>query len=396
MNLSYNDVILLKYGEVVLKGLNRSYFNNLIEKNVRKVLSRLDGNFSLEYSQSILFVRGDETCDMDAAQEALKKVFGIVTVCRGMECEKDIQTICTLANQHAYELIGSAKRFKCDAKRSDKKFPLTSPEIAAELGASILDAMPELQVDVHTPEIVVMAEIRDHTAILHGATEKGAGGMPVGCEGKAMLLLSGGIDSPVAGYMTAKRGVEIEAVYFETPPYTSEAAKEKVLSLAGKLAEYTGGVKVHCVSLTEIQDELASKCEERLFTLLLRRFMVRCAQEIARKSGSHALITGESIGQVASQTMLSMVVTNEPATMPIFRPCIGLDKEEIVVRARQIGTFDISSLPYEDCCAMFTPKHPNTHPTLESIHAEEEKIDVDALVERAIQTDHWHWAKKVN
>ena len=392
----YNDVILLKYGEVVLKGLNRNYFNQLIEKNVRKALSYVPGTFQLEYAQSILFVRGEEDADMDSAAEAMKKVFGIVAVCRGMECEKRMDVLCALAKEHAHELIGSSRRFKCDAKRSDKQFPLSSPEIAAELGGAILETMPSLKVDLHTPEVVVMAEIRDHSAILHGASEKGAGGMPVGCEGKAMLLLSGGIDSPVAGYMTAKRGVEIEAVYFETPPYTSDMAKEKVIRLARKLAEYTGGVKVHCVSLTEVQEAIAANCDERMFTLLLRRFMVRTAEAIARRSGSHALVTGESIGQVASQTMLSIVVTNEPASMPVFRPCIGLDKEEIIVRARQIGTFDISTLPYEDCCAMFTPKHPNTRPDPDAVREEESKLDVDGLVERAVRTDQWIWAKKTS
>ncbi len=389
-----NEVILLKYGEVVLKGLNRSYFNQLIEKNVRKALAYVDGEFELEYAQSILFVRGAEGADMDGAVEALKKVFGIVSICRGLECEKNMDVLYALANEHARELIGNARRFKCDAKRSDKQFPLTSPEIAAELGGAILEAMPFLKVDLYQPEVTVMAEIRDHSAILHGHAERGAGGMPVGCEGKATLLLSGGIDSPVAGYMTAKRGVEIEAVYFETPPYTSEAARDKVISLARKLAEYTGGVKVHCVSLTEIQEAIADHCDERLFTLLLRRFMVRTAEAIARKSGSHALVTGESVGQVASQTLLSIVVTNEPASLPVLRPCIGLDKEEIIVRARQIGTFDISTLPYEDCCVLFTPKHPNTRPNLENIRAEESKLDVDGLVERAVATDHWVWAKR--
>lgn len=389
-----NEVILLKYGEVVLKGLNRNYFNQLIEKNVRKALAHVSGEFTLEYAQSILFVRGEDGSDMDGAVEALKKVFGIVSICRGLECEKNMDVLYALAKEHANELIGDAGRFKCDAKRSDKHFPLTSPEIAAELGGAILEAKPSLKVDLFQPDVTVMAEIRDHSAILHGTSERGAGGMPVGCEGKATLLLSGGIDSPVAGYMTAKRGVEIEAVYFETPPYTSEAAREKVISLARKLAEYTGGVKVHCVSLTEVQEAIADHCDERLFTLLLRRFMVRTAEAIARKSGSHALITGESVGQVASQTLLSIVVTNEPATLPVLRPCIGLDKEEIITRARQIGTFDISTLPYEDCCVLFTPKHPNTRPSLDAVRTEESKLDVEGLVERAVKTDSWVWAKR--
>ena len=389
------EVILLKYGEIVLKGLNRNYFNQLLERNVRRTLRHVDGTFELEYSQSILFVRGDEYSDMDGAFEELKKVFGVITLCKGWECEKDMATILGLVREHAGELIGGARRFKCDARRSDKQFPLKSPQISAECGGVLLDTLPYLKVDVRAPEVVVMVEVRERCAIIHGNSEKGAGGMPVGCEGKAMLLLSGGIDSPVAGHMTARRGVELEAVYFETPPYTSEAAREKVVSLARKLAEYTGGIRLHSVSLTEVQEVLASQCEEKLFTLLLRRFMVRLAEALAKQSGASALVTGESIGQVASQTMLSIVVTNEPSSLPIFRPCIGLDKEEIIVRARQIGTMEISSLPYEDCCAMFTPRHPNTRPTPEEIHAEEEKIDVAGLVERALATDHVEWVKRV-
>jgi len=382
-----NEIILLKYGEIVLKGLNRNYFNQLLEKNVRRALKRIPGEYELEYAQSVLFVRGGEGSDMDLAVERLKKVFGIVAVCRGIECEKDMNVICDTIKANGSDLVGQARTFKCDARRGDKKFPFTSPQICNECGGVILETLPHLRVDVKDPDVIVRIEIRDNSAIVYGKREKGAGGIPVGSEGKAMLLLSGGIDSPVAGHMTAKRGVQLEAVYFETPPYTSEAAREKVISLAKKLSQYTGVIRLHCVSLTEAQEEMATKCEERLFTLLLRRFMMRTAEQIARKSGANALITGESLGQVASQTLLSMVVTDDAAHMPVFRPCIGLDKEEIVVRARQIGTFEISTLPYEDCCAMFTPKHPNTRPKLEDILAEEAKLDVEGLVARALESD---------
>ena len=385
--MNTNEVILLKYGEIVLKGLNKNRFNQLLEKNVRRTLRKAEGNFHTEYAQSILFVRGDEGSDMDAAFALLKKVFGVVTVCRGIECEKNMETILSVLRHHARELLGNARTFKCDARRSDKQFPLKSPEICAACGAELLEACPDLRVDVHHPDVIVTIEIRDHGAVLHGIQEKGAGGIPIGSEDRAMLLLSGGIDSPVAGHMTAKRGVELDAVYFETPPYTSEAAREKVISLARKLTDYAGTIRVHCVSLTEVQEELAKACDERLFTILLRRFMVRCAEQIARKFGAVALVTGESIGQVASQTMLSIAATDDAAQMPILRPCIGLDKEEIVVRARQIGTFDISTLPYEDCCAMFTPRHPNTRPDLDTVRAEEAKVDVEGLVSRAVQTD---------
>lgn len=385
--MTANDVILLKYGEIVLKGLNRNRFNQLLEKNVRKTLRKAEGTFRTEYAQSILFVRGEEGSDMEAACALLKKVFGVISVCRGIECEKNMDAILSALRTHARELLGNAKTFKCDARRSDKSFPLKSPEICAVCGAELLELRPDLRVDVHNPDVIVTIEIRDHGAVLHGLQERGAGGIPVGSEGRAMLLLSGGIDSPVAGHMTAKRGAELDAVYFETPPYTSEAAREKVISLARKLADYAGTIRLHCVSLTEVQEALAKECDERLFTILLRRFMVRCAEQIARQVGAIALVTGESIGQVASQTMLSIASTDDAASMPIFRPCIGLDKEEIVVRARQIGTFDISTLPYEDCCAMFTPRHPNTRPELDVVRAEEAKVAVEGLILRAVQSD---------
>ncbi len=385
--MNVNEIILLKYGEIVLKGLNRNKFNQLLEKNVRRALKKADGEFQTEYAQSILFVRGSKGSDMNAAFTLLKKVFGVVTVCRGLECEKDIAAILAVLREHADDLIGPARSFKCEAKRSDKRFPLGSPEICAVCGAELLEACPRLHVDVHSPEVTVTIEIRDHAAVIHGVREHGAGGIPVGSEDRAMLLLSGGIDSPVAGYMTAKRGAELDAVYFETPPYTSEAAREKVISLARKLAEYAGTVRLHSVSLTEVQQTIAANCDERLFTLLLRRFMMRCAERLARQADAVALVTGESIGQVASQTMRSIASTDDAATMPILRPCIGLDKEEIVVRARQIGTFEISTLPYEDCCVLFTPRHPNTRPALDTVRAEEAKLDVDGLVDRAVRTD---------
>ena len=385
--MNANEIILLKYGEIVLKGLNRNKFNQLLEKNVRRALKKADGEFRTEYAQSILFVRGTEGSDMDAAFALLKKVFGVATVCRGLECEKDMDAIRAVLREHADGLVGAARSFKCEAKRSDKQFPLKSPEICAVCGEELLEACPHLRVDVHDPEVTVTIEIRDRAAVVHGVREHGAGGIPVGSEDRAMLLLSGGIDSPVAGYMTAKRGAELDAVYFETPPYTSEAAREKVISLARKLAEYAGTIRLHSVNLTEVQQAIAANCDERLFTLLLRRFMMRCAERLAVQADAVALVTGQSIGQVASQTMRSIASTDDAVTLPVLRPCIGLDKEEIVVRARQIGTFEISTLPYEDCCVLFTPRHPNTRPVLDDVRAEEAKLDVDVLVERAVRTD---------
>lgn len=383
------EVLLLKYGEIVLKGLNRGYFNSVLEKRVRRALKPVEGEFFYDYAQSTLCISGSDDADMDTAFEKVKKVFGVATVCRGIQCEKDMEDIKQKIAEHVDELLGDAKTFKCDAKRSDKKFPLKSPEICAICGGIVLENRPDMRVDVINPERVITIEIRDRAAFIHGNGEKGAGGVPVGSSGRAMLMLSGGIDSPVAGHMIARRGAAMDAVYFETPPYTGEAAAEKVRTLAEKLTEYCGEMYLHSVSLTEIQETLVSTCKERLFTLLLRRFMVRCASALAEKYGAGCIVTGESLAQVASQTMQSLAVTDAVATVPVLRPCIGLDKEEIVARAREIGTFETSILPYEDCCTVFTPKHPDTRPDMAEILAEEEKLDVEGLVARALETDHF-------
>ncbi|MBQ0109712.1 MAG: tRNA 4-thiouridine(8) synthase ThiI [Clostridiales bacterium] len=383
------EIILLKYGEIVLKGLNRGHFNSLLEAKVKKALKKVDGEFTFDYAQSTLCVSCGEGSDVDTAVEKLSHVFGIATVCRGIQCEKDIEDIKRVITENVDELIGNAKTFKCEAKRSDKKFPLKSPELCVIGGDTILTARPDLKVDVNSPERTIMIEIRDRAAFVHGDGIKGAGGVPVSSSGRAMLMLSGGIDSPVAGYMMAKRGAALDAVYFETPPYTGDAAAEKVRTLAEILTEYCGEMHLHSVSLTEIQETLVKTCEEKLFTLLLRRFMVRCASRLAKRYDAGCLITGESLGQVASQTMGALAVTDAVAELPVMRPCIGLDKEEIVVRAREIGTFDTSILPYEDCCTVFTPKHPDTKPDIEDILREEAKLDVEGLVERALATDHY-------
>ncbi len=379
-------VIVLKYGEIVLKGLNRGRFEQMLMKRVRQSLRRLPGKYEIRNSQSTIMIHGDENADMLLAAEKMKKIFGIVSVCVGYECEKDMGAICALVREKAAELTAGAKTFKCVAKRSDKDFPFISPQICELCGAEVLSAVRGIKVDVNSPEAVVTVEVRDRSAFIHGKGAKGAGGMPTGSNGRALLLLSGGIDSPVAGHMVAKRGVYISAVYFESPPYTGEAAKEKVKSLAKVLAGYTGTVTLYSVSVTEIQQELVEKCEERLFTLLLRRFMMRLALEVAKQAECTALITGESLGQVASQTMEAIMCTDTIAHIPVFRPCIGLDKEEIIQTARRIGTFDISSLPYEDCCTVFTPKHPKLDPAVAELEAEETKLDIKGLVERAMQT----------
>ncbi|MBR5780283.1 MAG: tRNA 4-thiouridine(8) synthase ThiI [Clostridia bacterium] len=383
------EVILVKYGEIVLKGLNRSFFNSKLESRVRRALKSVQGEFYFDYAQSTLCLTPSDDADVDLAYEKVKKVFGIATVCRGIACEKDMDDIAKHLAENVNELLGEAKTFKCEAKRSDKKFALKSPEICAICGGVVLENRPDMKVDVMNPDRVITIEIRDRQAFIHGNGEKGAGGVPVGSSGRAMLMLSGGIDSPVAGHMIAKRGAAIDAVYFETPPYTGEAAAEKVRTLAEKLTEYCGEIYLHSISLTEIQETLVSTCKEKLFTLLLRRFMVRCASKLGEKYGAGCIITGESLGQVASQTMQSIGVTDAVATLPILRPCIGLDKDEIVVRAREIGTFETSILPYEDCCTVFTPKHPDTRPDMAEILEEEAKLDVDALVERAMATDRY-------
>lgn len=383
------EVILLKYGELVLKGLNRSTFGYKLLERVKRQLEKIDGGFETEYAQSTLCIRCSEDADVDAAINAMQRVFGVVSVCRGFECAKDMDEIKKVIAQNTDTLVGDARTFKCEAKRSDKRFALTSPQICAECGETVLSLCDGIKVDVQAPEAVIWIEIRDKAAFVHGNALKGAGGLPTGTAGKGLLLLSGGIDSPVAGHMIAKRGMDIDAVYFESPPYTSEAAKQKVISLATKLSDYCGRIYLHSVSVTEIQETLVKNCEERLFTLLLRRFMMRIASRIAASIGSACLITGESIGQVASQTVASLTVTNAVSTLPVFRPCCGLDKEEIVVRAREIGTFDISILPYEDCCTVFTPKHPNVNPTVAMLEAEEAKIDVEGLISRALATDEF-------
>lgn len=383
------EVILLKYGELVLKGLNRSTFGFKLLERVKRQLAKIEGGFETEYAQSTLCIRCSEDADVDAAINAMQRVFGVVSVCRGFECAKDMDEIKKVIAQNTDTLVGDARTFKCEAKRSDKRFALTSPQICAECGETVLSLCDGIKVDVQAPEAVIWIEIRDKAAFVHGNALKGAGGLPTGTAGKGLLLLSGGIDSPVAGHMIAKRGMDIDAVYFESPPYTSEAAKQKVISLATKLSDYCGRIYLHSVSVTEIQETLVKNCEERLFTLLLRRFMMRIASRIAASIGSACLITGESIGQVASQTVASLTVTNAVSTLPVFRPCCGLDKEEIVVRAREIGTFDISILPYEDCCTVFTPKHPNVNPTVVMLEAEEAKIDVEGLISRALATDEF-------
>lgn len=377
------EIILCKYGEIALKGLNRVSFENVLVKQIKRRLHNV-GAFDVSRAQSTLYVTPlSDHEDMEGAMDVCRKVFGIVALNRALVVEKDMTAICEAAKTELIKRLEGVRTFKVEAKRADKRFPLASPEICREVGGAILSGNPRLKVDVHNPDCVVRVEIREHAAYLHAGQEKGAGGMPVGSAGRAMLLLSGGIDSPVAGYLIAKRGAALEAVHFQSPPYTGERALEKVLDLAQQVSVYSGRLKVRVISLTEIQETIVRECEEDYFTLLLRRFMMRLAQRAAKEFGCEALITGESLGQVASQTMQALGVTDAVAQMPVFRPCIGMDKEEIVQIARKIGTFETSVLPFEDCCTVFTPRHPKTRPELAKVEAQEAKLDVQALEDAA-------------
>ncbi len=382
---SIREIILCKYGEVILKGANRSSFEAQLLRDVKR-RAAMFGNYDVRAVQSTVYVEplddGSAEAVPDVAEQ-MKKVFGFAAVCRAAVCEKEIVAILETAKAYLPEKLAGVSTFKCESRRSDKRFPLSSPEISGEVGGAILEAIPRLRVDVNAPDVVVKTEIREKYAYVHAGQEHGAGGMPLGSAGKGMLLLSGGIDSPVAGYRMMRRGMTVECVHFESFPYTSEAAREKVFELARELTEYCGKIRVHVISLTHIQEEMRDKCEEDYFTLLLRRFMMKLACRSAEENGCPALITGESLGQVASQTLKAMVVTEDAADRPVFRPLVGMDKEEIVETAREIGTFDTSILPYDDCCTVFTPRHPRTQPELAKVLREEAKIDAEALIEEA-------------
>ncbi len=382
------EIILCKYGEIILKGANKNSFEAILTKELKYRAARI-GQFDISRAQSTVYIkpRTDDE-DIDAMYDEAAKVFGFVAVVRAAVAEKNMDDILRVAKEYLPEKLAGAKTFKVDARRSDKSFPLKSPEIAAQVGGAILSVMPRLKVDVNSPDELVRVEIREEHAYVHAGQRKGAGGIPVGTGGRGLLLLSGGIDSPVAGYMMARRGMALEALYFESYPYTSDRAREKVLSLAQQLTEYCGRIKVHVISLTHIQESIRDNCEEDYFTLLLRRYMMALASRTAKELDCKALVTGESLGQVASQTLEAMSVTENAATLPVLRPCVGLDKEEIVVRAREIGTFDISILPYEDCCTVFTPRHPRTKPVLEKVLAQENKLDFNALCDEAFATLH--------
>ncbi len=378
------ELILAKYGEIALKGLNRNTFEDILMKNIRRRL-RSVGAFQYSRAQSTIYITPkEEDIDLEEAMDRLKTIFGIAALSRACICEKDFADISKIAPEYLEDTLSCARTFKVEAKRSDKAFPMKSPELCAELGGVLLDAFPHLKVDVKHPDVVVMVEIRDTNAYVHGASIKGAGGLPVGSSGKALLLLSGGIYSPVAGYRMARRGVHIAAIHYVSPPYTSERAQLKVETLCQKLTPYCGSIGFFCVPFTKLQEAIKKNCPEEYFTIIMRRLMMEIAQRIAKQDGCLALITGESVGQVASQTMQALACTDAVATIPVFRPLIGMDKTEIVETARKIDTFETSTLPYEDCCTVFTPRHPKVRPNLEDVERAQNRFDFEPLLEEAV------------
>ena len=379
------EFILIKNGEIALKGLNRSTFEDALVKNIKRRLSPIL-KADITKSQSTIMVEPlTENPDMDAAVEAIKRVFGIAGFSRAAACEKDMDVMRQVVVDYLADTYRECKTFKVEARRSDKKFPLNSPEICRELGGEILSHFPHLRVDVHNPDLVVNVEVREKYTFIHGNQIKGAGGMPVGTSGRAAVMISGGIDSPVAAWTMAKRGLVLDAIHFASPPYTSQRAEQKVHELLGKVSKYSGTINLLVVPFTEIQEHIKDDCPEDLFTIIMRRMMMRIAIELAKRQGCGAIITGESLAQVASQTLLALGCTDAVATMPVFRPLIGMDKNDIVEISRKIDAFDISIEPYEDCCTVFTPRHPRTKPTVALCENAESALDIESLVREAVE-----------
>lgn len=378
------EIVLIKLGEIALKGLNRFSFEDALKKNIKSALYGA-GYFKVKIAQSTIYVIPQGEVDMDEVCDRISRVFGIVSFSRACVCEKDMEDIFAKAPEYLENALRFAKTFKVEAKRSDKKFPYKSPEISREVGGLLLQKFPHLTVDVHNPEVKVTVEIRDFGAYIRAGAEKGAGGIPVGTGGNAAILISGGIDSPVAAYMLAKRGVKLTAIHFASPPYTSERAEDKVQRLLKKVARYAGPIEMITVPFTRIQERIKDECDEELFTIIMRRMMMKISSIIAKKYDCTALITGESLGQVASQTITAIACTDDAADMPVFRPLIGMDKEEIVQISRKIDTFDISIEPFEDCCTVFTPKHPRTKPVLKFVRYAEEDAHLDELIDEAVE-----------
>ena len=382
------EIFLLKLGEVVLKGQNRQSFEDKLLANVRRRVKNC-GSFQCSLRQSTIYVEPQgEDCDMEAAWDACRQVFGIAAVARAVPCDKTMDAIVETAKTYLADEFAKAKTFKVESRRADKQFPMNSIQISQYVGGELAQFFHK-KAEMHTPDLTVYVEIREKHAYVHAPSVPGAGGLPIGMGGRAVSLLSGGIDSPVSSWMMARRGVELEMVHFVSPPYTSQQAQDKVLELARLLTAWTGRLLVHIVPFTEIQEEIRRNCPEEYFTLIMRRFMMRIAEAIARKANAGALVTGESLGQVASQTMLALGVTEDVTSLPVLRPLIGMDKVEIIRMSREIGVFDTSILPYEDCCTVFTPRHPATRPRLEDVRQAEAALDVESLVQKALADETW-------
>ena len=380
-----HEIILCKLGEVVLKGLNRHSFETKLMSNIRRRTQKF-GKFKIYSRQSTIYVEPvGEDCDLAGAYAACKQVFGLIAITKAVPCEKSKEAILETAKAYLGGELQKAKSFKVETKRADKSFPMGSIEISQWVGGMLHDAFPHLKVDVHAPELTVYVEVREDAAYVHAPAEPAAGGLPLGMGGSALSLLSGGIDSPVSSYMMAKRGVVLEMLHFAAPPYTSDLARQKVLQLAQELTAWCGRMSVHIVPLTEIQEQIRKQCPEEYFTLITRRFMMRIADRLAKEFDCRALVTGENLGQVASQTMEALRVSEDVTDLPVLRPLIGMDKEELVRIARHIGTFDTSILPYEDCCTVFTPRHPKTKPQVEEVREIESVLDTEGLVSRAME-----------
>ena len=378
------EIILCKLGEVVLKGLNRHSFETKLMSNIRRRTQKF-GKFRIYSRQSTIYVEPmEDSCDLAGAYAGCKQVFGLIAIARAVPCEKSKEAILDTARAYLGDELRKAKSFKVETKRADKSFPMGSIEISQWVGGMLHDAFPHLKVDVHDPELTVYVEVREDAAYVHAPAEPAAGGLPLGMGGSALSLLSGGIDSPVSSYMMAKRGVVLEMLHFAAPPYTSDLARQKVLQLARELTPWCGRMSVHIVPLTQIQEQIRRECPEEYFTLITRRFMMRIADKLAKEFDCRALITGENLGQVASQTMEALRVSEDVTDLPVLRPLIGMDKEEIVRIARHIGTFDTSILPYEDCCTVFTPRHPKTKPHVEEVREIESVLDIQGLVDKAL------------
>ena len=381
-----NEIILFKYGEIALKGLNKNVFEDILLRNIRWRMRDL-GPMRLRKAQSTIYLEPEnpDAFDFDEALDRASKIFGVAAVSRALVVEKSMEAICAAAPKYLEPLLSGVQTFKVETRRSDKRFPLKSPGISAETGGALLDAFPHLKVDVHEPDVIVNVEIRDFAAYIHAGSIPGAGGMPVSSSGRALLLISGGLDSPVAAYMMAKRGLALSAIHFQSPPYTSERALQKVETLCEKLTPYTGSIRFYCVPFTELQEAIREHCPEELFTVIMRRMMMRVATLVAAREDIRALVTGESLAQVASQTLDALYCTDNSTALVVLRPLIGMDKTEIIKIAYQIDTYETSILPYEDCCTVFTPRHPRTKPKLHFIEKAEASFDFEPLIRQAAE-----------